>query len=316
MMTTTERIGKSALQEQIRRDRRAVLIVNTQARNGGDKFEHAQGLLQAAGIELVSSIPVEDADAVEDVVKAALNRGHRWVIVGGGDGTISSVVDHFAFRDAVFGLLPLGTANSFARTLSIPTDLPGAVDVLVNGKVVDVDLGLIDDDCFANGAALGLSAAIAKAKPRTLKRWLGPAAYLIVAARELARHRSFKCRLIEDDGSARTFDALELRIANGQYHGGVRVAADASVESRDISLYVVKGTSRLKLARVWAEKLLGRPLSIDDVEIIRAAKVRIETDPPRSVSVDGEVTTKTPVTASVARQALHVIVPSDRRDLK
>jgi predicted polyphosphate/ATP-dependent NAD kinase len=64
-------------------------------------------------------------------------RGHRLVIVGGGDGTISSVVDLFAYRNVVFGLLPLGTANSFAKTLSIPLDVEGAVEVIVNGKLAD-----------------------------------------------------------------------------------------------------------------------------------------------------------------------------------
>ena len=38
------------------------------------------------------------------------------VIVGGGDGTLSETVDHFVGTDTVFALLPLGTANSFARS--------------------------------------------------------------------------------------------------------------------------------------------------------------------------------------------------------
>ena len=48
-------------------------------------------------------------------------------------------------------MLPLGTANSFARTLGIPLDLTGAIDVLVNGKVANIDLGKINEDYFANG---------------------------------------------------------------------------------------------------------------------------------------------------------------------
>lgn len=256
-----------------------------------------------------------DPARLPGLVTAAIARGARWVIVGGGDGTISAVVDGFAHRDAVFGLLPLGTANSFARTLSIPVDIAGAVDVLVTGKVVDVDLGRIDGDYFANGAALGISAAIAKARPRTLKRWLGPAAYAVMAAREVLRHRSFACRLTID-GRVRSFDALEVRIANGTYHGGMLVSQEASVESRDLALYVIKGTSRLKLARVWADLALGRRLHPRDVEIIRTPQVRIETEPPQAVSIDGEVSGHTPITASVARQALHVIVPRNRPDLR
>jgi len=58
-----------------------------------------------------------------------------------GTVTISSVVDYFAYTSFVFGVLPLGTANSFARTLGIPLDRTGAIDVLVNGKVANIDLG-------------------------------------------------------------------------------------------------------------------------------------------------------------------------------
>jgi diacylglycerol kinase family enzyme len=54
----------------------------------------------------------------------------------------------------LFGVLPLGTANSFVRTLGFPLNLGGAIDVLVNGKVADVDLGKINEDYFANGSGV------------------------------------------------------------------------------------------------------------------------------------------------------------------
>lgn len=307
-------MSKADLEAIVRRERHAVLVVNTHARNGQAKFEQAQSLLEQHGITLDSSFAVRDPDRLPEIVENAIHRGHKWVIVGGGDGTISSVIDSFAYRDVVFGLLPLGTANSFARTLSIPVDVEGAVDVLVNGKVVDVDLGKIDDDYFANGAALGLSAAIAQAKPRLLKRWLGPTAYLLVATRALLNHKPFKCTLTID-GRVEAYEALEVRIANGTYHGGMKVAEEASVENHRIVFYVIKGQSRWQLARVWMDIARGRPLAPEDVDIFHASHVRIETDPVQPVSVDGEVTTDTPVTASVAVQALHLLVPRSRSDL-
>jgi YegS/Rv2252/BmrU family lipid kinase len=307
-------MSKADLEAIVQRERRAVLVVNTHARNGQAKFEKAKSLLEQRGITLDSSFAVRDPDRLPEIVENAIHRGHKWIIVGGGDGTISSVIDSFAYRDVVFGLLPLGTANSFARTLSIPVDVEGAVDVLVNGKVVDVDLGKIDDDYFANGAALGLSAAIAQAKPRLLKRWLGPTAYLLVATRALLKHKPFTCTLTID-GRIETCEALELRIANGTYHGGMKVAEEASVESHQIVFYVIKGRSRWQLARVWMDIARGRPLAPEDVDIFHASHVRIETDPVQPVSVDGEVTTDTPVTASVAVQALHLLVPQSRTDL-
>ncbi len=55
------------------------------------------------------------------------------VIVGGGDGSLSCAVDELVERDCVFALLPLGTANSFARTLGIPLDLDGAIETIATG---------------------------------------------------------------------------------------------------------------------------------------------------------------------------------------
>jgi diacylglycerol kinase family enzyme len=74
---------------------------------------------------------VRDPDRLPEAVRKVISKGCKQVIVGGGDGTISSVVDDFAYRDVVFGLLPLGTANSFARTLGIPLTVAKAVDVIV-----------------------------------------------------------------------------------------------------------------------------------------------------------------------------------------
>ena len=95
---------------------------------------------------------------MEPVVKAAIAKAPM-VIVGGGDGSLSSAVDHFIGTNTVFAILPLGTANSFARTLGIPLDLDGAIDVIAKGRRKRIDLGCIDGDYFANAAAHGPVAA-------------------------------------------------------------------------------------------------------------------------------------------------------------
>src|SRR3546814_15230343 len=97
------------------------------------------------------------------------------VIVGGGDGSISGAVDSFIGCDCVFALLPLGTANSFARTLGIPVDLDGAIDVIATGRRARIDLGAIDGDYFANVAAIGMPSLIGSTIPNGLKRVLGRA---------------------------------------------------------------------------------------------------------------------------------------------
>jgi diacylglycerol kinase family enzyme len=96
------------------------------------------------------------------------------IIVGGGDGSLSSTVDELIEKECVFALLPLGTANSFARTLGIPLDLDGAIDVIATGKRRRIDLGIINGDYFANAASMGVSPMIGETVPHTSQTLSGP----------------------------------------------------------------------------------------------------------------------------------------------
>ena len=168
---------KAALEQEIKENRRAVLVVNTRSRHGARAYSEAKRRLAEAGMVLDAAYPVRHAERLPEIVREEIAKGRKFIIIGGGDGTISSVVDHYAYTNVVFGVLPLGTANSFARTLGIPLDLTGAIDVLVNGKVANIDLGKINDDYFANGSSIGMPAIVGRATPHSLKKWLGRGAY-------------------------------------------------------------------------------------------------------------------------------------------
>ncbi len=301
------------LDEAIRTERRAVLVVNTRSRSGPDLYADAKQLLTRAGLRLDAAYPVRDPVRLPEIVQGAIAQGHKLVIVGGGDGTISSVVDYFAYRDAVLGILPLGTANSFARALGIPLDLAGAAGILTGGgKVADVDLGRINDDYFANTAAIGLPALVGRSMPSGLKRWFGKAGYILVGAALFARHKPFRAVLSAGRREiARIDDALDILVANGPYQGGVKVAGEADPESRDLVIRIVKGGRKIDLLKTWARPTLNRR-AVDFTEIVRASDLVIETEPPHYVSIDGEVVTRTPVRVSVARQALLLMAPGSK----
>ncbi|MCY0150938.1 YegS/Rv2252/BmrU family lipid kinase [Hoeflea alexandrii] len=243
---------KNAAQAKISCKRRAVLIVNTRSRKGERDYARAKRLLERAGVELEASYPVRSAERMPEIVQAEIEKERSIIIVGGGDGTISSVVDYFAYRESVFGLLPLGTANSFARSLGIPLDLEGAVEVIARGKVADVDLGSINGDLFANGAAIGLPTMIARATPHSMKRWLGRLAYPLVALNKLAGHPGFECT-VTANGSVRSIQTLDVAIAVGGYQGGAVIAPDANVDDGLVLVQVLKSTSKRRFLERWAQ---------------------------------------------------------------
>ncbi len=311
--TETDRARRKArLDAAIRGARSAVLVVNTRSRSGRDLYDDATRLLTRAGLHLDAAYPVRDPVRLPEIVQGAITQGHKLIIVGGGDGTISSVVDFFAYRDAVLGILPLGTANSFARALGIPLDLAGAAEILTGaGKVADVDLGRINDDYFANTAAIGLPALVGRNMPHGLKRWFGKAGYILVGAALFAVHTPFRAVLTAGQREiARIDDALDILIANGPYQGGVKVADEADPESRDLVIRIVKGGRKTNLLKTWARPALNARAA-DFTEIVHASDLVIATDPPHYVSVDGEVVTRTPVRVSVARQALLLMAPGE-----
>jgi len=108
----------------------AILIVNAHSRRGQDLFAQARSKLEAAGVRLIAAHAVEEPERMAATVRDAVDSGAPMVIVGGGDGSMSGTVDEFVGKDCVFGVLPLGTANSFARTLGLPLDLDGAVQAI------------------------------------------------------------------------------------------------------------------------------------------------------------------------------------------
>jgi YegS/Rv2252/BmrU family lipid kinase len=284
--------------------RQAALVVNAQSRKGRDLFAQACQLLKARGIELIAAHAVRDPEQLRPTIRRVLADDPPMVIVGGGDGTLSSTVDDFVAHDAVFALLPLGTANSFARTLGIPLDLEGAIDVIACGERRRIDLGMIDGDYFANAAAIGMSPLIAESIPHGLKRYLGRIGYLGWAAIQFLRFRPF--RLIVGN---ETLDAVEVRIANGRFHGGTELVDDARLDSGEIVVQAVLGNAKHRLAWSWAASILKLRARKRTVREFHGAELRIVTDPPLPISIDGEVLAHTPCTARVAEGIIEVAAP-------
>ena len=290
--------------------RRAVLVVNAHSRRGRELFRQAVEGLRAEGIELIAAHAVRKPELIVPTVRDAVASGAPMVIVGGGDGSLSCTVDEVVGRDCVFALLPLGTANSFARTLGIPLDLDGAVNTIANGRRRRVDVGMIDGDYFANCAAMGLSPMIGEGVPHKLKRWLGRFGYLLWAIYCLARFRPFL--LTVDDGvEKKTIWATEVRIANGTHHGGVELIEGAEVDSGQIVIQAVTGRSSLNLIWDWFAKFWKLPARHAATEEFHGTRLTITTRPRQRISIDGEVLARTPVVAQVAECAIEVVVPAD-----
>jgi YegS/Rv2252/BmrU family lipid kinase len=288
--------------------KQAILIVNAHSRKGRDLFRQAKEKLTAAGVTLIEAHAVKNPKELTPIMRKAVASGAPMVIVGGGDGSLSGTVDDVVGKDCVFALLPLGTANSFARTLGIPLDLDGAVETIASGRRRRVDLGIINGDYFANAASMGLSPMIGATVPHNLKRYLGRFGYLVWAAWCLVRFRAFKIS-VDDGKEKRTCWTTEVRIFNGRFHGGVELAEDAEVDSGEIVVQAVVGRSIFRLLWDWFAKYFKLPARQAVHEEFKGERLLIDTKPRLPISIDGEVVAKTPATVEVAQMAIEVVVP-------
>ena len=258
-------------------------------------------------------MPSKIPKVMEPVVKAAIARAPM-VIVGGGDGTLSSAVDHFVGKDTVFAVLPLGTANSFARTLGLPLDLDGAIEVIAYGRRKRIDLGMINGDYFANVAALGLSPLIADtvpARPEALSRHgrlhhLGGAGGIQVPAVQAAHHaRRWNGR--------RNAGRPRRGSPTASHHGGVELVEEARARQRRDGH---PGGDREEPVRPRLELVRdpvppAPPRDQTDDRMARAADDPRLPGPSQKISIDGEIAARTPVSVECARGAIEVAAPRD-----
>jgi len=303
---------------------RAALVVNTASRRGADAFPIAVEALPRHGVDLDTACAVTDPSTFPDIVREAVRSGARLLVVGGGDGTISCaagvLADLPAPDRAVLGVLPLGTANDFARSLEIPKGVEAASQVLATGKIVDIDLARANAAPFLNAASIGLSVRVTRALKPGLKRLFGPAAYPFAALMAFRQHRPFSAWL---EFPAGDFDRVELDnllqvgIGNGRHYGGVAtVAPSASVDDHVLHVFAIE-KGRLR-DHVSIASLLrsGRFIEHEQFRLFTTTEVVVSTDGDEPVNLDGEIATTTPARFSVLPNVIDVIVPQHVTDVR
>ena len=130
-------------------------------------------------------------------------KGNDIIVCCGGDGTLKETICGVMEMglDAKIGYIPCGTTNDFAHSLHIPTDVDDAVETIIKGETIAVDIGdfngkeqFVYVSCFGNFCDVSY-----KAK-QTLKNKVGRAAYYWETAKEVHKIKGFKAKIECDDG--------------------------------------------------------------------------------------------------------------------
>ena len=233
------------------------------------------------------------------------------VVAGGGDGTFNALSDLFVGQETVLGLLPLGTGNSLARDLGINADVAQACETIAKGKVQEIDLGYVNGTHFVNVATVGLTTRIAQNLTNDMKKRLGRFVYAVAIWRAMRRSRPFRA-VIETEHGKREFDCLQFVIGNGRFHAGpFPLAPDASITSGQLNIYAVEGRNKWALVKYALSLPGGHFTALAEVFSEKCDGGKLSTEPPKQVTVDGEVCARTPLEFRSVPKGMKVMVPAD-----
>lgn len=290
-----------------------VVIVNTNTRADPMQVRAALGQWVPNGVNL-RIIETKRDVPTQTLAREAIHDAHG-VIAFGGDGTVSEVAAAIDNRHIPLGIIPGGSTNIIAQELGIPSSIAAATALAFGPfDVHQLDVGVCNDHHFLHMAGTGLDSLTFEATDEALKRRIGWMAYVPAAIRAL-REKSNTFRITIDDEEHSVTSPLVL-VANGSsiIHSNIRI--DSSIRSDDgqLDVLVVTANRPHELAMLLAHAANPMATLSDSPWIIqrKARTVRVESDTPQPIQLDGDVVELTPAVFSILPREIGIAVPARR----
>ena len=242
-----------------------------------------------------------------ELAQRLAEKGARRIIILGGDGTISEVVNTTTNSEVELGVISVGTGNDLARSLGLPYNKPEkALEVIFSGKPTKVDVGWEEDRCFISTLGLGFPAIIAQ-KVNKMKYLKGSPAFFIAAYKTISQLHPIPVRITLDDETLNV-NCTSILIQNTRFcGGGLLVAPAARTDDGLFDVVVVNDIGKVDLMMNFPKIYSGRHLKHPKFSLYRSQSVRIDTSTNLSKMFDGDIYGQTPVNAKVLRGAATII---------
>lgn len=269
--------------------------------------------VRGQGIDLRVRIPWNKKDK-RRVVREALDAGSTRLIAGGGDGTINALVNALVGKGkkpprATMGILPLGTANDFARGVGLPVDdLGRCLEIACSEPARYIDVGRADDRCFINVASGGFGAEITATTPVKLKKTLGGGAYTLMGLIKAFGLQPYEGQLLVPGEEPLEGAMLLMAVGNSRLAGGgFEVAPSAELDDGLLDVAIVRHRPGAGVGRLAAE--IKTPTSPDNEVLYyrQLADFTIEARDAVHFNLDGEPVRKHRFTFSVLPRHLGVV---------
>jgi diacylglycerol kinase (ATP) len=249
----------------------------------------------AGDLDIVMTVAPGDA---HDAARRSALEGYERLFVGGGDGTLNEVLNGVAsvegaLAGVTFGLIPLGTGNDFADALGLPEDVEAAIDILLEGRSVEVDVGVLNERHFVNVSAGGFIAEVSDAVNPRLKSVAGKLAYLLGGAQVLFDYESVRLRVraLSDGATFEREMGMEMfAVCNSRMVGGGRmIAPHAVIDDGLLDLCIIEAMPTVEFLALLTRVSGGDHVEDERVTYVRARELELQFDRRIKVNTDGEV---------------------------
>lgn len=228
------------------------------------------------------------------------------VIAVGGDGTVSLVAEQLLGSNIAMGIVPAGSANGMAKELNIPSDVKGALDIIVNGQIKKCDVIRINDqEICLHLSDLGFNAQLVKYFEQGNIR--GKLGYFLKVFRVLWRKKLMNVTIKTDREEIRR-KAFMVVIANAsQYGTGALINPEGDLADGLFEIVVVRKINFFSILKMF---LHYRRFNPKKVELFQAQSALITTSKKTYFQVDGEYLGKVNnVTAEILESKLNLLLP-------
>lgn len=267
--------------------------------------------LEKAGYETSAHATTGAGDATWAAEQACMDE-FDVVIAVGGDGTLNEVISgliKFEKRPK-FGIIPMGTTNDFAMAMGLEKTIEAALDVIVKGRTVPLDIGKVNDRYFINIAAGGRLTELTYEVPSRMKTALGQLAYVLKGIEKLPSMQASSVR-VEYDGEVFEGDILMFFIANSSSVAGFQqLAPHASFNDGYFDLLIFKKMNIGEMFMVSTMLLKGEHVNHPSIIHVKARDIKVIcNDQSIPLNLDGEYGGNTPAIFEMMENHLELFVP-------
>jgi len=242
------------------------------------------------------------------LAKKACEERYDLLVISGGDGTLHECINGIAVSEykPKIGYIPSGTACDLANTLKIPKDVTKAVDIILEGIPVKMDIAKCNNGYFLYVTAIGTYVDISYVTDSRLKKHLGFLAYLITGIKEFFTIPIIKTKIVHDKGTFRGYFSLIL-VVNSQKIAGFDFVNRPVLDDGYVDVILFRYIPLFNNLLYFISIVSG-PRILPFVYRFRTSRLKIYTDHHHKWNMDGEEANSGNLNIEVIKQAIEIIV--------